>query len=228
MQGRTALGLDRFEDSGGVEMFRGDHHAGPVAGTDQVAQDHSKSVVERDRNAQPVRGGEAQSQTGEIAVVEDVVVGERRPLGKAGGAGGVLDIDGVVALQTGLVASQLSRSNLSARFQQSLPVSFERKHLLQCGTARPDGRQHGSVGVLAKAGAVQQHADTRLFQDILHLGRLVSRVDVDQDDPQARRGVLEHHPLEAVGGPDANALAGWTPMPSKPRAVLVVRSHSCR
>jgi uncharacterized ferredoxin-like protein len=42
----------------------------------------------------------------EVAVVEDVVVGERRALGEAGGAARVLDVVGVVEGKLGLPVSQ--------------------------------------------------------------------------------------------------------------------------
>jgi hypothetical protein len=56
-------------------------------------------MIERHRNADPVVLGVAEHLGDEPAVVEDVVVRERRALGKAGGAGGVLDVDDIVKVQ---------------------------------------------------------------------------------------------------------------------------------
>ncbi len=65
----------------------------------EVAQDHAEAMVERDRDADLVVRPELLRLADEEAVVEDVVVGERRPLGRAGGAAGELDVDRLVELE---------------------------------------------------------------------------------------------------------------------------------
>ena len=99
MQRRAALlgyGLQRGER---IKTFAGKHHAGAVRQRGEIAEHHAEAVVERHRNAQPILGGEPHRFADEEAVVENIVVRQRRALGKAGGAGGELDIDRLVELQ---------------------------------------------------------------------------------------------------------------------------------
>ncbi len=117
------------------------------------------------------RSAVAEGQADEIAVVEDVVMRQRRALGRAGGAGGVLDVDGIVALQFRFAPLQFGDAHGLARTQQIIPIGIERKDVLQIGTARPHAFEHGGVERMAKTAAVQQHTDTRLSQDILQLVR---------------------------------------------------------
>jgi hypothetical protein len=67
----------------------------------QIAQHHAEAVIQRHGNAQPVLGREAHAFANEKAVVEDVAVRQRRALGKARGAAGELDIDGIVVAERG-------------------------------------------------------------------------------------------------------------------------------
>ena len=54
----------------------GDHHARAVTGGGQVSHDHAEAVIEGHRHADPVGLGVAADLPDEIAVVEDVVVGQ--------------------------------------------------------------------------------------------------------------------------------------------------------
>ena len=72
----------------------------------EVAHHHAEAVVERHRHADPVIGGVAAARADEVAVVEDVVVRQRRALGEASGAAGVLDVDRVVEGQARLALGQ--------------------------------------------------------------------------------------------------------------------------
>ena len=75
-----------FEHGAGVEALAGIDHRGAVRHAGQIAQHHAEAVVERHRDAQAVVLGEAHRLADEEAVVEDVVVRQRRALGRAGGA----------------------------------------------------------------------------------------------------------------------------------------------
>ena len=78
----------------------------------------------------------------------------------------------------------------------------------QVGAARPGLLPAcGGVGGLAEAAAQQQDAHAGLVQDVLQLAGLVGGVDVDEDRADAGGGVLDDDPLEAVGRPDADAVA---------------------
>ena len=92
---RSAWMASRVETG---SKFAGVDHGGAVGEAAEVAHDHAEAVVERHGDAEAVVLGEAHGGGGEVAVVEDVVVGEGGALRGAGGAGGELDVDGVVEL----------------------------------------------------------------------------------------------------------------------------------
>ena len=144
----------------------------------------------------------------EEAVVEDVVVRQRRALGESGRAGGVLDVNGVVELQRRFTPFRgPPRRPTRPRRQERRPVLVEAEDAAQGGAARPGGVEHGAVDQLAETAGVEEDADAGLAQGVLQLGGLVGGVDVDEDGADAGGGVLDDDPLLAVGRPDADAVA---------------------
>ena len=91
--------------------------------------------------------------------------------------------------------------------QQRVPAVLDDERLAQLGAAAADLAEHGDVVGRAEAAGEDEEADARLVQGILQLGRLVRGVDVDEDGADAGGGVLDQHPLVAVGGPDADPVA---------------------
>ena len=65
----------------------------------EIAEHHAEAVIERHRNADAVAISQALRLADEIAVVEDIVMGQRRAFSRAGGAAGELDVDRIVELQ---------------------------------------------------------------------------------------------------------------------------------
>jgi len=204
-RGALLLG-DALQARQGIEGLGRDDHRRAVGGAGEVPQDHAEAVVEGHRDEHPIVLGQLHRLTHEVAVVEHVVVGEHRPLGKAGGARGVLNVDGVIELQGVLAGGEGGVAHVLAHVGEHLPVVFEHHGHPQGRAAGADLRQHAHVVVLAKRLGQQQHLGLRLAQRVLQLGRLVGGVDVHQDRPHPRRRVLQHHPLEAVGRPHADAV----------------------
>src|SRR5690242_19763199 len=101
VQRGTAFGLHGPQGRDRVEGRSRDDHARTVAGRGEVAHDHAEAVVERHRDADPVRLGVVAQLADEERVVEDVVVRQRRTLRETGGTRGVLNVDGVVGIQIG-------------------------------------------------------------------------------------------------------------------------------
>ena len=88
-----------FERHQRIEAFARKHHAGAVRQRRKIAQHHAEAVIERHRDAQPVLRREPHRLADEEAVVEDIVMRQRRAFGKAGRARSELDVDRLVELQ---------------------------------------------------------------------------------------------------------------------------------
>src|ERR1700760_567770 len=65
----------------------------------EIAEHHAEAMIERHRNADAVALAQALRLADEKAVVEDVMMRERRTLGGARRAARELDVDGIVELQ---------------------------------------------------------------------------------------------------------------------------------
>ena len=218
IQRGAALGLDRGQGGLGLERLGRVDHGRSVGGAGQVAQDHAEAVVQRHRDTDPVGLGVAAALADEVAVVEDVVVRQGGALGEPGGAGGVLDVDGVVELEQGLALAQpLDRHPASPRAQLVPAHRPGRDVAAQHHPPRKGGEvaghlvEHVQVVGLAEAGGQDQGRHPGLAEGIGQLGGPVGRVDVDQHGPDLGGGVLEDRPLGVVRRPDPDPLATLDP-----------------
>ena len=172
------------------------------------------------------------SASGEVSVVENVVVGQHHGLGKSGRARGELDVDRVVGIETvgdrfhlGHVDALPRRQNLApardapsgcrrtsvrivdhdmAKVWQALERQLRRRlH----GELRRQLGEHGDVVRALEARYDEQSLHTRQTQGVLELTRPVGGIDVDQDGTDTRRCQLYQDPLEVVGRPDTDAVA---------------------
>ena len=96
--------------------------------------------------------------------------------------------------------------------QPLLPVGRAEEHRpLQVGQLAAHLFHHRRViGGLERLGGDQQPA-ARLAEHVLELAGPVGRVDVDQDDPELGRGVLDQDPLGAVRAPDPEPITPLSP-----------------
>jgi len=193
-------------------------HGRAVGDAAEVAHDHAEAVVQRHRDHQAVVLGEPEALTDHVAVIEDVVVAERGALWEARGAGGVLDVDGVVELQALAALAQLLGADLLGHLHQRLPLQHavhrlvaQADHPAQLGQHMalqgPDGGafqlrqqlvEHGMViGRLEGIGA-DQPAAAGLLQGVLEFAEAVGGIDVDQHHADLRRGELGDAPLSIV------------------------------
>jgi len=97
--GGAALGLYGFKRGERIEPFARIDHRRPVGQAAEIADHHATAVIERYRYAYPVALGELHCLPEKEPVVEDVVVGQRGALWKAGRAAGELDVYRIVELQ---------------------------------------------------------------------------------------------------------------------------------
>ena len=208
---RAALLAHRLQGEEGIEGLSGRHDTRAMSGAAEVADHHSKAVVEGHGDADAVLLRVAEGLAEEVGVVEDVVVGEGRALGCAGGARGVLDVDGIVELQPRFPRGQVLLGHARGAGAERVPIVFEDDRLAQVRAVAPHLREHPHVVAGAERAREEQEPHPRLPQRVAQLRRLVRRVDVHEDRSRPGRGVLGHHPLEPVGGPDAHALPGLDP-----------------
>ena len=224
--GAPGLG-DRAQGVRRVEALAGKHHRRPLGHAAQRAHHHPEAVVERYRDAQPIVLGEAHAVGDDPGVVDDVVVGQRRALGRAGGAGGELDVDRIVGVEGPRHRFEAQRLRRTpellhvAEPEHSRPgVLAHRDHdsqVRQPGRREPPGlaafelRRQSANHVEVSGGLECFGRDQRLASDrvqgVLQLDRPVGRVDVDEHRAEPGGGELGQDPFEPVGRPDPDAVA---------------------
>ena len=96
---RASLLLDGLQRRQRIKAFAGIDHRRAVRHRGEIAHHHAEAMIERHRDADAVVLGQPHGAADEIAVVEDVVVGQRHALRRARGAAGELDVDRIVELQ---------------------------------------------------------------------------------------------------------------------------------
>src|SRR5690349_21331 len=96
---RATLFLNRAETRFRIKRFGGQNDCAPVSERCHVAENTTKAMVKRHRQADPVAGRVAKPLSDEKTIVQNVVVRERGALRRAGGAGGVLNADRIVELK---------------------------------------------------------------------------------------------------------------------------------
>ena len=152
--------------------------------------------------------GELQPLGDEVAVVQDVVVAERRALGVAGRARGELDVDRVVELQLRPELGELHPLGIAAGRRDIVEVQHARRLVLAEPHDVLEVRQllglHQVVDDLEIVrGLERRRQDQRLALDLVHrvleLGAPVGRVDVDQHQPRLGGGELGQRPFGVLG-----------------------------
>ncbi len=205
----AALGLDRVEHCLGLERLGGQHDARSVRGRGEVPHDHAEAVVVGDRHADAVVLGDRAALADEEAVVEDVVVAERRALRKAGRPARVLDVDRVRRVQRRRsLAYRLERDALGAG-QQLVPRGVvEEDDALEARQVAAHLVDHRRVVARLERARRHEHPAPRLADRVRELVRAIGRVDVHEDHADLRRRVLHQRPLGAVRRPHAEPVAG--------------------
>src|SRR5690554_6300533 len=213
----------------GVKAFARVDHGGAVGNAAQVAHHHAEAVVQGHGDNQAVVLGQALAFSHKVAVVEDVVVGEGGAFGVAGGAGGELDVDGVIKLQLALAFAEIGFGNVTGKTDEFFPgphafvfvfvhvddgaqvwqvIGFE----FAGGAAFQLWRQlvdHFPVVGGFEAVCGDQGGYAGQVEGVLQFVHAVGRVDVHQDGADFGGGKLGNGPLIPVGGPDADAVAAF-------------------
>ena len=207
VQRRAAFGRHRFQCGNGIEARRRDDDAGPVRRATEVAHHHAEAMVERHRQADPIGLVVVDQLTDEVAVVQDVVMGERCPLWEAGRAGGVLDVDRIVERQLGHPLIELLGRTCVTTPDEAIPVGgSDEDRPLQRRALPRNLADHRPVVARLELGCRHQQPCTRLAQHEGQLVGAVGRVDVDEDCADCSGGVLRQYPLGAVRRPDGDPI----------------------
>ena len=200
-----ALGVDRFERGERVELRARAGSAPRRSTTRHHGADHAaEAVVQRHGRADAVLFGGVQRERDRHAVVDQVAVREQHALGRPGGAGGVLDVGDVVRAWRRPRRSRAPPASIASQECLAEPDHMLQRAALAVARFVEDVAVVGARIVLAQ----EEGADARLLQDVAQFVRAVGGIDVDQHDAGARGGVLQQDPLDAVAGPDADAVAG--------------------
>lgn len=207
----------------------------------EIAHDHAEAVVQWHGDHQAIFVGKAHQASDEVAIVEDVVMAERRAFGIAGRAGGVLDVDRIVELLFGLSHGKVGGADLFGDGQHVVPGEHaggwfvaqandgaqvgqaSRRQAPRLGLVQ-FGQQvveHGAVVGAAELWGEDQGATARLVQGVLEFVEAVGRVDVDQDGADLTGGELSDQPFGAVGCPDADTLAFRDPQGHQPTGAAI-------
>src|SRR5208337_4078435 len=128
----------------------------------EIAQHHAETVIERDRNADEIPLAEALSLPDEIAIVEDIVVRQRRSFWSARRAAGELDVDGIVELQLLLQLRQYVPMTIAAHPGHGVEAE-EAANLV--GTDADQRLERGDARCLQMAGRAVLALGHQLAQD---------------------------------------------------------------
>ena len=199
VQRGAAFLLDGGQHRCRVKGFAGIDHARAVGGGRQVAHDLPEAVIQRHGDADAIVLAVLQRAADEVAVVQDVVVGQGRALGEAGGAAGVLNVDGIVGIQRLLTVVHFLLGDVPGVFLQLAPFVVDDEGLDVLGQTLLHLLEHGHVVGMAEPARQDEQRAGRLPQHVFQLVAAVGRVDVHHDGADARGGVLGDRPLVAVG-----------------------------
>ena len=210
--------LDGCQRRQRIKAFPGIDHGRTERDGGQVAHHHAEAMIERHRDADAVLLGEPHGAADEIAVVEDVVMGQRHALRRARGAAGELDIDGVVELQDLAEGCDLlampraadasdfvERNRAGAKRPADLNHRAQLREFRRAQLARLRARQlrqqrvqhfHVVGGLERGRGHDRRAAD--LGKREFELAQAVGRIDGDQDQPRFGGGELGERPFRPV------------------------------
>src|SRR4026209_2095292 len=174
----------------------------------ETSHDATEAMVERHRQTDTIIGRVSKLLAGEEAVVQNIVMRQRRDLWPARRAGSVLDVDRIVALQRILTFAQLRLGNASSLLDETVPrhrgprsLVAEIYHSIK---VRQLGRQlvdHGGIVGVPKSPGRNNDGNTGLRQNGVQLTKPVSGIDVDHDLANLRERVLYDQPLRTIWSP---------------------------
>ncbi len=190
-------------------LQRGPWIEGPVGQQDRRSGIHRRhgpdhatvAMKQRHRQADPVLFRIVESMGQELPVVHNVVVGQHDALGQAGGAAGVLDVGHVVH---GYMRWQFARRILQrgplGRIEVDGVIELEIEPVA------------GAAEDLFVVGALvfvpqEERLHARLLQRVLQLMGAVGGIHIDERRSGPGAAHVHRDPLDAVGGPQADAVA---------------------
>src|SRR5688572_16843270 len=103
---------------------------------------------------------------------------EGRAFWRAGGAGGVLDVDGIVELKSGLPLAQGSLADLRTAREKRSPITAKHDNFAKVRTLRPNLIKEREIIRLAKSLRHDEEAHARLREGVAKFGDLIGGVDV--------------------------------------------------
>ena len=158
-------------------------------------------MEERDGDADAVALGVVKALREELAVVDNVVVSEHHALGQASGAATCTGYWRRRTCRRGRGGSRrIEKRRPLGRIEEDGAAKFEREGVT--GAAQ-DFRVIGAL----VAAPEEEGFHARAREGVLQLVRAVGGIDVDQRGAGTRCAHMHHQPLDAVGGPESDAIA---------------------
>jgi len=220
---RAALLLHGFERGERVELRRGENQRGARCQRRHDPDHAAETVVERHGRADAVALGGFQPLADEQSVVDQVAVGQKHALRRAGCAGGVLDIDHVLG-------GRGHGRELHAAGQHALPlVAFEQDGRFQRQVpAVPRLVENLHVVGAAVLLVQEQQPHAGAIEDEAQVVGTVGGIGVDQDAPMRAAAACKYtHSAQMVDHIPMRS-PGRMPSPHRPRAVRATSSWSWR
>ncbi len=210
---RRPLGLEQLEHQRRVEREHRHVRREGLHGAEH-AHRAARGVEHRHRIDVDLAGLQADPLRVEAGVVGEPAMMQLSTLGKAGRAGGVLDLRDIA----GLHLRQLSDG--WRRAQEVVPLG-EQNDLPESRHVRP----HLVQELRHRAAVLRHQEDARragLVQHVAELGRAQRRIHGHQDEPGQRGGVLEDDPLGQVRRPRRDPLTRREPHGERAGSLLGV------
>ena len=167
-------------------------------------------MEERDGDDDLVDLGVMKALGEELAIVDDVVMGEHDTLGQAGGTAGVLDVGDVLGID---VVGQAALGVEEGGPLGGVEVDDVLELMIKAVTGA--GEDVLIVGVLVLVPE-EEGFQARALKGVLQLVGAVGWVDVDQRGSGTGDAHVHHRPFNTIGGPDADAVAA--PYAQRPKA----------
>ena len=218
VQRGTAFLVDRLQNRKWIKRLLRIDQRGAMGENRDVGEHHAKAMIQRYRHTEPVLRREFHPKPGEVAIVENIKMGQRRALGEPCGATGELDVDRVIELERArqtldaLVVTTIGEvgnigevekpgrglvADLNGAQQVWQPRAFQGTRSAAIDLRRKLS-QHCHIVAGFETARQDQCFGANLVQRIFELRDPIGGINVHKDQPGLGGGILRDHPFGIV------------------------------